>query len=98
MANGDQVNEVEHVENGAYASIRPGAGVYWIIHNIYWDGQVTLEKYDGSLSCIFTTDSAAGAERGCNYHVSNDHYIRVKNTHASNHIQVSYDGKDETPV
>lgn len=92
MAVGGYIGEEATVEDSAYMTIQPGEGVVWQIKNMTWSGQVTVEVYDGSLSSIFHTDSAAGALLNTDFLVSNEHYLRILNTHGTNHIVCSYNG------
>lgn len=92
MAVGAYVGEVATVEDSAYMTIQPGAGVVWDIKNMTWGGQVTVEVYDGSLSSIFHTDTAAGNLLNTDFLISNSHYLRILNTHGSTHIVCSYNG------
>jgi hypothetical protein len=92
MAVGGYIGEVATVEDSAYMTIQPGAGVVWDVQNMTWSGQVTVEVYDGSLSSIFHTDPAAGCLLFNNFLISNSHYLRILNTHGTNHIVCSYSG------
>jgi hypothetical protein len=95
---GDICSTIVTVEDGQYLTIRPTGTEQWVIHNLSWNGTITtaphVEWYEptSSLVCIFTTDSASGALLGCNFHVKNDHCLRIKNNNAANHIVCEYDG------
>jgi hypothetical protein len=92
MAVGGYVGEEATVEDSAYMTIQPGAGVVWQIKNMTWGGLVSVEVYDGTLSSIFHTDAAAGALLNMDFKISNAHYLRILNTHVSNHIVCTYNG------
>jgi len=91
MAIGDVVSNIASVSASSYLDIQPGAGVEWVIHNIYHEDQVQLEFYDGSLSLIFDSDTGPGIWAWYEFHANNTRRIRVKNT-ASGAKLIGYDG------
>jgi len=92
MAVSDVVSELASVANLDYVTIQPGAGVEWLIHNIYHEDAIELYFYDGTNSLKFEADSSFGAYFGMAIHVTNTHYLRVKNTAASGSKLIGYDG------
>jgi len=92
MAVGDVVADIQSIAAGAYLDIQPGAGVEWVIHNIYHESDIQLELYDGTNSLIFDTDAGAGIYAKYAFHVKNTIRIRVKNTHATLAKLIGYDG------
>lgn len=91
MAVGDVKSAVQSVAAGGYLDIQPSSGEEWVIHNIYHEGDVQLELYDGTNSLIFDTDAGAGVYAKYSFHVTNAIRIRVKNTAASAKL-IGYDG------
>jgi len=85
------VSDIQSIAAGSYLDIQPGAGVEWVIHNIYHESDVQLEFYDGTNSLIFDTDAGAGVYAKYAFHVTNARRIRVKNTAASAKL-IGYDG------
>lgn len=92
MAAGDVIGVVPtSVANNAYLTLQPGAGVEWVIHNIYYGGAVTISKYDGTNDITVDTDVAAGARLNMFLHANNTHYFRIKNV-SGGAIFIAYDG------
>jgi hypothetical protein len=92
MARGDVISALTSVASAGYLTIQPGAGVEWVIHNIYHEYDITVELYDGTNSLVFTTEQGAGAMAYYAFHLNNTRYLRVKNTHASLAKLIGYDG------
>jgi len=91
MAIGDVFSGISSIEAAAYLDIQPVAGVEAVIHNIYHDGNIQLEFYDGTNSLIFGTDSETGVYAKFAFHVTNSKRIRVKNTTTVAKL-IGYDG------
>jgi hypothetical protein len=91
MAVGDTFSGLSSVAASAYLDIQPSGTVEAVIHNIYHDGDIQLEFYDGTNSCIFDTDTGSGVYAKYAFHVTNARRIRVKNTKATTQL-IGYDG------
>ena len=91
MAVGDVFSGLASIAAAAYLDIQPAAGVEVVIHNIYHDGDIQLEFYDGTNSLIFDTDAGTGIYAKYAFHVTNTRRIRVKNTAATAQL-IGYDG------
>ena len=91
MAVGDVFSGLSSIAAAAYLDIQPAAGVEVVIHNIYHDGDIQLEFYDGTNSLIFDTEAGAGVYAKYAFHVTNARRIRVKNTAAAAQL-IGYDG------
>ena len=91
MAVGDVFSGLSSIAAAGYLDIQPAAGVEVVIHNIYHDGDIQLEFYDGTNSLIFDTDVGAGVYAKYAFHVTNTMRIRVKNTAAVAQL-IGYDG------
>ena len=91
MAVGDVASGKSQVATTAVQTIQPGAGAEWVIHNIYHEAEVELYFCDGTSDILFDTDSAYGAWTGMFFHVTNTHYLKVKNTNAASKY-IGYDG------
>ena len=83
MAVGDVFSGLASIAATGYLDIQPAAGVEVVIHNIYHDGDIQLEFYDGTNSLIFDTEAGAGIYAKYAFHVTNTIRIRVKNTAAA---------------
>jgi hypothetical protein len=94
MAAGDAVVGLVTVALGttSYQSIQPVSGVEWVIHNLYYDGGLEIQIYNGSVFVPFDSDTGAGSRMGMSTHVTNGQYIRIRNTSASVAVNVFYDG------
>jgi hypothetical protein len=91
MAVGDVFSGLSSIAAGAYLDIQPASGVEAVIHNIYHEGAIDLELYDGTNSLVFDSASGKGVFAKYAFHVTNARRIRVKNTEASAKL-IGYDG------
>lgn len=91
MAQGDAVGSVASVNASATLTVQPGAGVEWIIHNIYHADEVELRVVEGGNELLFDTSATKGSWSAYFFHLTNTHYLKVKNT-ASGAKLVGYDG------
>ena len=91
MAVGDVFSGLSSIAAAGYLDIQPVAGVEVVIHNIYHDGDIQLEFYDGTNSLIFDTDAGTGIYAKYAFHVTNTRRIRVKNTATTAQL-IGYDG------
>ena len=91
MAVGDVFSGLSSIAAAVYLDIQPAVGVEAVIHNIYHDGDIQLEFYDGTNSLIFDTDTGTGVYAKFAFHVTNTIRIRVKNTAAAAQL-IGYDG------
>jgi hypothetical protein len=92
VAVGDVASALTSVAAAAFLDILPGAGIEWVIHNIYHEYDVEMQFYDGTNSLIFTTVLGANVESNLQLHVNNTRRVRVKNTHGSLAKFIGYDG------
>lgn len=90
MAVGDVISDIQSIAASAYLDIQPGAGVEYVIHNIYHEDQVEVYFYDGTNNLLFDSDSGKGDFQGI-YHCENVDRIRVKNTAGTSKL-IGYDG------
>jgi len=91
MAKGDAVGDVSSVNAAAVLTIQPGAGIEWIIHNIYHEAEVELKVVEGGNELLFDDDSTKGSWSAYFFHLTNTHYLKVKNTNAGAKL-IGYDG------
>jgi len=91
MAVGDVKSSIQSVAAGAYLDIQPPTGEEWVIHNIYHEGDIELELYDGTNSLVFDSDTERGVYAKYAFHVTNSIRIRVKNTESTAKL-IGYDG------
>jgi len=91
MAVGDAVGDVSSINAGATLTIQPGAGVEWIIHNIYHAAEAELKVIKGGNELLFETSGGMGSWNAYFFHVTNAQYFKVKNTNAGAKL-IGYDG------
>lgn len=91
MAKGDVVAGMSNLTAGAKLSIQPGSGLEWIIHNIYHAADAELYIVEGSNELLFASSGAKGSWSAYFLHLTDTHYLKVKNTNAASKL-VSYDG------
>jgi hypothetical protein len=91
MAIGDIVHGMSDVAAGSALTIQPGAGVEESIHNIYHAAEVELYIVEGANELLFDDASAKGSWSAYFFHLTNTHYIKVKNTNAASKL-IGYDG------
>jgi len=77
---GAAVGEIETIANGSAMTVRPAAGIIWIIEMISYGGACTIVFTDGTLSDTIDTPTSAGIIEKANYRISHDHYITVTNS------------------
>lgn len=86
---GDTAAACSSVANNAFLDIQPGSGVEWVVHNLWFEDNVELQRYDG-------TNAVAVAQYSQGFkdlvtHVTNSNRIRVKNIHGSAAKLICYD-------
>ena len=89
---GDTAADCLDITTGARLDIRPAAGVEWIIHNLVFDANITLERYDGTLTAIgpsFIGPDWQNFSPG--FHVNNTDRLRIVNDDAGTQT-ICYDG------
>jgi hypothetical protein len=91
MAKGDAAVGLSSVNAAATKTIQPGAGVEWIIHNIYHEAEVELKVVEGATELLFDSAAAKGSWSAYFFHLTNTHYLKVKNTNAGAKL-IGYDG------
>jgi hypothetical protein len=88
---GDPIADCSLVASGASATIRPGAGESWIIHNIWFKYNVELIRTNGTVTLdglqFLGPDFLPTV-----FHVTNGNYLQVKNLHDSTAFGVCWDG------
>ena len=82
MAAGDlfQVGPTS-ITDTSFLDIQPGAGIEWVIHNVYVpEGKaVEFEYFDGTNIILFDSDAVDGTRFMVNWHATNGTRVRVKN-------------------
>jgi hypothetical protein len=91
MTVGDVKSGLSSIAASGYLDIQPPVGEEWVIHNIYHEGDIHLELYDGTNSLIFDTTTGPGVYAKYAFHVTNALRIRVKNTMTAAKL-IGYDG------
>lgn len=91
MARGDTVASISSVVAAAVKTIQPGAGIEWIIHNIYHEAEVELYVVEGANELLFDDAAAKGSWSAYFFHLTNTHYLKVKNTNVGAKL-IGYDG------
>lgn len=74
-----------------YLTIQPPSGEEWVIHNIYSEDSVDLYFTDGTDSILFDSELGAATWSKQAFHVTNTHYIQVKNVSGYS-TTIGYDG------
>lgn len=95
MAVGDKYILHASVNAAAFLDLQPGSGTEIVIHNLYVPDvcPVTIERYDGTNSLIFTGTLTGPLNlTNLQWHCTNSDRIRIKNTHGSTAYRVGVDG------
>ena len=82
MAAGDVFQEgPTSITDTSFLDIQPGAGIEWVIHNVYVPvgTDVEFEYFDGTNIIKFDEDAVDGTRFMVNWHVTNTSRVRVKN-------------------
>ncbi len=91
MAQGDIRSDLQNIVASGMLTIQPPAGEEWIIHNLYYTGQVQIRLVKGGNYLMFDSDTSSGARLGMVFHLTNGQYMQILNTGASA-INIAYDG------
>jgi len=91
MAVGDVKSGLSSINAGAYLDIQPTSGEEWVIHNIFHEGKIEIELYNGTSSLTFDAAEGKGVYARFAFHVTNAIRIRVKNTDSAAKL-IGYDG------
>lgn len=79
------------VVGGGFLTIQPAVGVEAVIMAVYHDGPVELYFSDGTTDLRFDSDTTGGVFRNLAVHITNDRYLKVKNTDTVAR-NIAYDG------
>ena len=91
MAKGDTAASISSIAAAATKTIQPGAGVEWIIHNVYHEAEVEIYIVESTNELLFDDAAAKGSWSAYFFHLTNTHYLKVKNTNAGAKL-IGYDG------
>ena len=91
MVKGDVVASVSSVAAAAVKTVQPGAGIEWVVHNIYHEAEVELYVVEGATELLFDDAATKGSWSAYFFHLTNTHYLKVKNTNAGAKL-IGYDG------
>lgn len=96
MAVGDVVSNLVSVAGtGGTLDIQPGAGIEWVIQNIYIDtaaASIDLLFYDGVNSLKFVSGQAGPLGiTNVQFHINNSRWLRLVNNDAVSRL-LGYDG------
>ena len=97
MAIGDVFGAMAQKNQNEYLDIQPSVGQECVIHTIYHENGCELYLTDGSVEFKFDSDESGGVWYGLTLHVTNDLYVRIKQTNASASY-VGYDGIETSPA
>lgn len=82
---------VVDIADDAYCDIQPAASHEAVIHNIYYEDDIEVERWDGTNLVSFESFTGKGVYSWLDFHVGNIDRIRVKNVGGEAH-KISYDG------
>ena len=89
---GDMFTDISaDVANNDYCDIQPGAGHEAVIHNIYYEDDIEVYRYDGANEILIESFTGNGVYSWLDFHVNNTDRIRVKNVGGEAH-DIGYDG------
>lgn len=91
MAVGDTKSGLQSIGAGLYLSIQPPAGEEYIVFNVYHEGTVTLEIYDGTLALPFESRPGPDFLGNMQFRATNSRYLRIKNDAGMAKL-IGYDG------
>ena len=91
MAKGDAVGNLASVSAAAVLTIQSGAGVEWIVHNIYHEAEAELYVVKSTNKLLFNSAAAKGSWSAYFFHVTNVQFFEVKNTNAGAKL-LGFDG------
>ena len=91
MAKGDAVGNVTSVNASAVLQIKPGAGIEWIIHNVYHAADAEIYIVESTNKLLFDANATKGSWSAYFFHLTNTHFLEVKNTNSGAKL-LGYDG------
>lgn len=95
MASGDAVGAIESIADDAACTLQPGAGVEWIIHNLFVPDGTAADGVDiavvDATGSILIADGITSSMLQQNFHLSNTQYITMTNRSGGT-ILLGYDG------
>jgi len=87
---GDAVASCSSVAAGATLDIQPGSGVEWFLHNIWFEYNVEIQRYDGT-NTVAATQLLGPDYKPLSTRLTNGNRVRVKNLHGSSAKLICYD-------
>ena len=90
-AKGEMFADIQTKADDASVDIRPAAGCEAVIHNIYYEDDIEIYRYDGTLEVWIEEFTGKGVWSWLDFHVNNTDRIRVKNVGGESH-EIGYDG------
>lgn len=91
MAAGDTVVAFASVANDASQTIQPGAGIEWLISNLYFGQAAEVYRTNGSNPILVYT-ATANTYLNINSRLTNGQYLTVKNKSGGASAYFGYDG------
>lgn len=85
------MGDLQSIAAEAVLTIQPGAGIEWIIHNVYHEDSAELYLVEGANELLFGSDTAKGSWSAYFVHLTNSHYLKVKNKAVSAKL-IGHDG------
>lgn len=79
------------VGDNDYCDIQPAAGHEAVVHNIYYEDDIEIYRYDGVNEILGESFTGKGVYSWLDFHVGNVDRIRVKNVGGEAH-NIGYDG------
>lgn len=87
---GDAVTSCSSISAGATLDIQPGAGVEWFLHNIWFEYNVEIQRYDGT-NTVATVQLLGPDFQPLATRLTNGNRVRIKNLHGSSAKLICYD-------
>jgi len=88
---GEAVSDAQSIADGSALTIRPGAGIVWVIEELGYSGAVTITRTNGTVSTTIDNPSAAGTIEKGGYRISNSSYLVMTNSSGGT-LVYSYSG------
>lgn len=87
----DKFTDIQSIADNAYLDVRPGTGEEVTIHNIYYEDDIEVYRYDGTNEILFLSASDNGCLAFYSFHCTRDDRIRLKNVAGTTKL-IGYDG------
>jgi hypothetical protein len=94
MALGSVISSLFYVSSGQSFTVSARSGQEWVIHNIYYDSPIVIQRFDGVIASSIAARTGAGYIGGEFFHLASSHSLRFWNTGSATAVATATYGYD----